>query len=203
MNKLCSFILLLLLFGMVQYALSQPIDYYASQPITTLDKATYKSIRKQFRESKEYALFFHYDKCTFAGLEYKQFDRFMHNIDPKATLDSCYLSNLLLCYEARFYKQHDVSNFVKGNARSTTFTIHITIDDISVNAGIKAKALLMYHDSIPVARFDASMEDGRWNTFPILLLENGTEQALKLAKSLYVIRRSQPLYQHILLIRKE
>lgn len=203
MNKLCSFILLLLLFGMVQYALSQPIDYYASQPITTLDKATYKSIRKQFRESKEYALFFHYDKCTFAGLEYKQFDRFMHNIDPKATLDSCYLSNLLLCYEARFYKQHDVSNFVKGNARSTTFTIHITIDDISVNAGIKAKALLMYYDSIPVARFDASMEEGRWNTFPILLLENGTEQALKLAKSLNVIRRSQPLYQHILLIRKE
>ncbi len=203
MSKLHLFILLLSFLGTAQYALSQPIDYYASQPITTLDKATYKSIREQFRKSKEYALFFHYDKCTFAGLEYKQFERFLHYNVSEASVDSCYLSNLLKRYEACFYKYKDVSNFVKGNARATTFTIHITIDDISENAGIKAKALLMYHDSIPVARFDVSMEDGRWNTFPILLLENGTEQALKLAKSLNVIRRSQPLYQHILLIRKE
>mgnify|MGYP006956028094 CR=1 FL=1 len=162
MSKLRFVAIFLFWVAFVQSALSQQADYYAPQNIVSVDKATYKTIRSQFRENKTYILLFHYDKCTFAGFKLSMFKQRLQQNSFIAAVDSCYFDHLLQRYEDIFYTYQGALKFIRDDANSSAFTIHITLDAISENAGIQAKALLMYHDSIPIARFDVSMrmDDG-------------------------------------------
>ena len=70
-----------------------------------------------------------------------------------------------------------------------------------MNAGIYAVALIVYNDTLPVAQFRVDVEDGRWNTFPVLLRENGEVQAEKLEDTIKKIRKDYVMYSRYFLIR--
>ena len=67
-------------------------------------------------------------------------------------------------------------------------TLHVLIKRVSKDAGISANGLIVYRDSIPLARIDLSVEDGRWNDFSTLFIENGEKMGIKLKKMIRVCR---------------
>lgn len=83
------------------------------------------------------------------------------------------------------------------------FTLHVLIKRVSKDAGISSNGLIVYRDSIPFARIDLSVEDGRWNDFSTLFIENGEEMGKNLRKMIRAMQYELALYKKSLLIKKE
>lgn len=100
-----------------------------------------------------------------------------------------YLDAVLRKYENVFCNQRvsrmwlsPVSECKEGLA------LRITVSEITEKGGVTATATLVYDDSIVIAHGDLSVEDGRWNSFDKLLLENAQKQFKRLCFFLHGAR---------------
>lgn len=188
-----SLSLMLALSGYAQKA--QPsTDWYAPQTIKTVGADKYGEIMKALKKRNSVSLAFHYERSSWCGLDMEAFIRRFARLDDA---DSLVFASLLSEWEDAVVSE---SGMAKGT--NTPFTLHVLLKKVSKDAGITAEGLLVYGETVPVLRMDLSVEDGRWNDFSTLLVENG-EKMGKLMHSTFKDIHSFPrLYNKQYLIRK-
>ena len=169
-------------------------DWYAPQTIQTVGADKYGEIMKALRKKDSVSLAFHYEKSSWRGLDMETFCRRFARLDDG---DSLAFVSLISEWEDAVVSE---SGMAKGTG--TPFTLHVLLKKVSKDAGLTAEGLLVYGSTIPVLRMDLSVEDGRWNDFSTLLVENG-EKMGKSMHSVFKDLHSFPrLYNKQYLIRK-
>lgn len=200
MLKKTLIIIIVMTLAIANNTVAQIIDPYAPQTIFYVDKENYNLLRQQFRKAESFVLNFHYGKTDYAGMKRSEFFKVFSN-DYHSMQDSTYVDWLMSRYENCFYAQKGRISFFKSD-KGCHFILHMYVKSISHKAGTTATVLITYKDSIPICRFDLSVDDGRWNDFSTLLIENGEKQAETLSKMIRVLQRNFTLYSKQLLIRK-
>lgn len=138
---------------------------------------TNKEIKKEFLRQREFALDVDLSNTVFAGMNSDDFVAYMsmkENITKEA------LQIVLNKYKSSFYVGNTKYKFVDDKNGDMPYRIHIKVKSISEKAGIKANAIVTYKDSVDIASIDLPVEDGRWNTFAVLLEENAEKQCREL-----------------------
>lgn len=134
---------------------------------------TFNELKKEFRKQKVFALDVDLSKTQYSGLSLEDFKEYVAEKNgTKPILVKVALSK----YKSSFYMSSKKYKFVNDSTNTIPYRIHIKVESINENAGIVAKAIVSYKDSMDIASFDLSVKDGRWNTFDVLLKENAEKQ---------------------------
>lgn len=169
-------------------------DWYAPQAIKNVGTDKYGEIMKALKKNDSVSLVFHYERSSWRGLDMEAFSRRFARLDD---VDSLAFVSLLSEWEDAVAEE---SGMPKGT--DTPFTLHILLKKVSKDAGLTAEGLLVYGETIPVLRMDLSVEDGRWNDFSTLLVENGEKMGKLMHSTFKDLHKFPRLYNKQYLIRK-
>lgn len=144
---------------------------------------TFNELKKEFRKQKVFALDVDLSKTQYSGLS---FDDFKEYVAEKNGTKSILVKVALNKYKSSFYMPSKYYKFVNDSTNTIPYRIHLNVESINENAGIVAKAIVSYKDSVDIASIDLSVKDGRWNTFDVLMEENAQKQLKLLIGTLKV-----------------
>ena len=122
------------------------------------------------------------------------YDKFAAWAERKFNYDSFYVHSLMERYKSMFYANN--TYFVRANESQTHFSIRVKVRSINENAGVNATAFICYKGIKDFAIIEVSVEDGRWNSFDNLLLENAEKQRLILQNSIMLYQRNRNLHKN-------
>lgn len=150
---------------------------------------TNEEIKAEFLKQREFALDVDLSNTVYSGMNYDEFAEYM---EIKENMPQKFLKAALSKYKVSFYSNTKKYKFVNDKNKEIPFRIHIKVENISEKAGIQATAIITYNDSVDIASIDLPVEDGRWNSFDVLLEENAQKQLKELNSAL--IRKSLDNY---------
>lgn len=142
---------------------------------------TLRQINRDFIKQRTFAFDVDLSKATYSGLSLDKFKEFM---TYKGLGTPEYIDIALEKYKNAFYVTKKRLSFVRDTENKYPYKINIKVTNITEKAGIVAEAVISYKDSIDFATINLNVDDGRWNTFDVLLAENAEEQLKLLVNSL-------------------
>lgn len=157
------------------------ISLFVALAAYSQNEETFKSLKKKFKKQRVFVLDLDLSDVKYGTMPY---ERFKERVSIKDDIDPLLVDMSIEDYEKSFYCTYKGLTFVKKPSAEIPFSIHVKVDEISSKAAIKAKALITYNDSLDFAEIDLDVEEGKWNSFDVLLKENQEEQLKKLCNSL-------------------
>lgn len=170
------------------YAKAQTATPYWQQT-TTVDKTEYNAIMRGFMRTRTMWVGFDYTNAMFCDLTR---DDCIADGAPDVGLKPKALDGLLQRYQQQLYRKIYDLTFVDPEVQKPDYGIIIAVKFISDKGGIDARAYIVYREQLCIASFNVDIDDGRWNTMPRLLVENGEKQAKLLHNNIYDLRIGSP-----------
>lgn len=140
---------------------------------------------KAFRNAKEYRLVVDMTRTTYSGLDSLEFIKLKA---PKSNLSEAEMGASLKRVGTMLEKglSKRLRANVSCNARSSVQNaIEVQIDEITEHAGISATVTLVLNGSPIDPALKVYVNDGKWNTFDVLLDENMESFTKKLSRRIY------------------
>lgn len=157
----------------------------------TFSSKDIKMMKKDFIAARNFSLSIDMDSTMYC---HNTYDKFVAWVERTLNYDSFYVHSLIERYKSTFYANN--TYFVREGEKQTTFSIKLKVRSVNENAGVNATAFISYQDSLNFAVVDVSIENGRWNSFDNLLLENAEKQRLILQNSIMLYQRSRNLHKN-------
>lgn len=157
----------------------------------TFSSRDIKMMKKDFIAARSFSLSIDMDSTVYC---HNTYDRFLAWAERTLNYDSFYVHSLIERYKSMFYA--DNTYFVRAGETQTPFSIKLKVRSVNESAGVNATAFISYKDNLDFAVVDVSIENGRWNSFDNLLLENAEKQRLILQNSIMLYQRSRNLHKN-------
>lgn len=145
---------------------------------------------KEFNNATEYRVILETDSTLYGNMEKEEFLEYIsykNGMTPKQLGLSLKYMDSEIC---KYMESKNQKIYSKNSPEY--YTIYIRIDKITNMAGIDATITLSIKSVDETYTFKESVDDGRWNTFDILLQENCEELAKKILKG---IKRTYPVHK--------